>query len=217
VRLLTLSSSADHKLASAVAFALWAVAVVVIGADIVAQSDDVEDAALRPAATALTVANTTVVEADAMEVAHLDIGAAAADLDKQSNCLATAIYHEARSERYLGQVGVAEVIMNRVASRAFPDSVCGVVYQGSNRKIGCQFSFTCDGSLDRGQRGRAWRRAQKLADRVVLGMDEELTDRATHYHADYVAPRWARNLVKTAEIGRHIFYRPAVKSASIAQ
>jgi hypothetical protein len=126
---------------------------------------------------------------------------------RQHNCLAQAIYYEARGETQQGQVAVAEVIMNRVRSRAYPNSICGVVYQGSQRSIGCQFTFTCDGSLAQRPRGRAWDRAQRVASAVMLGYTRPLTNNATHYHTTAVNPVWNSGLVETTQIGVHKFYR----------
>lgn len=122
-------------------------------------------------------------------------------------CLAQAIYYEARGESRDGQVAVAEVVMNRVHSRAYPNSVCGVVYQGSHRATGCQFTFTCDGSLGQRPRGAAWERSNQIASAVLLGYTRPLTQRATHYHTMAVNPVWNSGLVETTRIGTHIFYR----------
>lgn len=122
-------------------------------------------------------------------------------------CLAEAIYYEARGESYRGQVAVAEVVMNRVRSRHYPGSVCGVVYQGSHRATGCQFTFTCDGSLNRRARGRAWERARNIAGQVLLGYTRAVTGNATHYHTTAVNPVWSATLVETSRVGEHIFYR----------
>jgi hypothetical protein len=126
---------------------------------------------------------------------------------RQHNCLSQAIYYEARGETQHGQVGVAEVIMNRVRSRAYPNSICGVVYQGSHRATGCQFTFTCDGSLSHRPRGRAWERAQRVATAVMLGYTRPVTNNATHYHTTGVNPVWNSGLVPTTQIGVHKFYR----------
>jgi len=126
---------------------------------------------------------------------------------RQMNCLAQAIYYEARGETQRGQAAVAEVIMNRVASRHYPNSICGVVYQGSHRVTGCQFTFTCDGSLRHPPRGRAWERAQRLATAVMSGYTRPVTQHATHYHTTAVNPVWSAGLVQTTSIGTHIFYR----------
>ena len=126
---------------------------------------------------------------------------------RQQNCLSQAIYYEARGETQRGQIAVAEVIMNRVRSRAYPNSICGVVYQGSHRSTGCQFTFTCDGSLDQRPRGRAWDRAQRVATAVMLGYARPMTQGATHYHTTRVNPVWNSGLVETTQIGVHVFYR----------
>jgi hypothetical protein len=126
---------------------------------------------------------------------------------RELRCMAQAIYYEARSESYRGQVAVGEVVMNRVRSRHYPDSICSVVYQGSHRATGCQFTFTCDGSLNRRARGRAWERAQNIAAQVMLGYTRAVTGRATHYHTTAVDPVWNSLLVKTMQVGEHIFYR----------
>jgi spore germination cell wall hydrolase CwlJ-like protein len=126
---------------------------------------------------------------------------------RQQACLSQAIYYEARGETQQGQTAVAEVILNRVRSRAYPNSICGVVYQGSHRSTGCQFTFTCDGSLNRRARGRAWDRSQRIATAVMLGYSRPMTQNATHYHTTAVNPVWSSGLVETTQIGVHKFYR----------
>lgn len=123
-------------------------------------------------------------------------------------CLALNIYHEARSESEQGQKAVAAVTLNRVASSAFPDSVCQVVRQGSHRRRGCQFSWTCDGQSDEPREPRAWERALELSRRTFDGQVEDPTGGALYYHASYVKPRWARTFKRTNRIGRHLFYKP---------
>lgn len=127
--------------------------------------------------------------------------------NNEADCLATAIYYEARSESVIGQIAVAEVIMNRVDDYRYPNSVCGVVFQGSERVTGCQFSFTCDGAMNRPPKGRHWERAQTVATHVLMDLNKPLTGTATHYHTDYVDPIWNKHLVHTKTIGTHIFYR----------
>lgn len=122
-------------------------------------------------------------------------------------CLAEAIYFEARGESVDGQVAVAEVVLNRVESRHWPNTICRVVNQGAHRRTGCQFSYTCDGKPDRVAPGAAWLQAQRLAKFMMRGGPRRLTGRATHYHADYVDPTWNRTMERTAVVGRHIFYR----------
>ncbi|HEV7694137.1 MAG TPA: cell wall hydrolase [Hyphomonadaceae bacterium] len=125
----------------------------------------------------------------------------------EMDCLAQAVYYEARSEDLKGQMAVAEVVMNRVKSPHFPKSVCEVVYQGRYRDTGCQFTFTCDGSLRNPPSGDAWERARAVALHVAMGLNTPVTNNATHYHTDYVNPYWRAGLVETATIGTHIFYR----------
>lgn len=123
------------------------------------------------------------------------------------DCLAEAVYYEARSESTSGQMAVAEVVLNRVADSRYPNTVCEVVYQGEYRTTGCQFTFTCDGSKRRVPRGRAWDRSRAVALHVSLGLARERTGNATHYHTYYVDPYWSAGLVETRTIGSHIFYR----------
>ena len=127
---------------------------------------------------------------------------------RQRRCLATAIYFEARGEPVRGQLAVAQVVMNRVRSSIYPDTVCGVVYQGQLRRTGCQFSFTCDGIADVAREKEQWLLANKLAQQVLDG-DVWLKEigHATHYHATYVKPIWRRQLDHVKRVGRHIFYR----------
>jgi len=131
---------------------------------------------------------------------------------EERNCLAEAIYYEARSESRVGRMAVADVVLNRVASPVYPDSVCEVVYQGSERRTGCQFSFTCDGSMKARRNQRQWREAELLAGAVLAGVRAPVSRNATHYHADYVSPPWAETLSPTAVIGTHKFYRFQSKS-----
>lgn len=122
-------------------------------------------------------------------------------------CLTQAIYYEAAVEPLQGRRAVAQVILNRMRHPAYPHSVCGVVYQGSERRTGCQFSFTCDGSLLRAPSPGPWRQAEEIARAALAGQVEPSVGTATHYHADYVLPKWAFQLGKISQIGRHIFYR----------
>lgn len=126
----------------------------------------------------------------------------------EMRCLAEAIYFEARSEPELGQAAVAQVVMNRVASRLYPNSICGVVYQNRHRHLACQFTFACEGRSLRIREPAPWRRAERVAQEIVSGTTFiESVGLATHYHADYVNPRWARALLRRDKIGRHIFYQ----------
>ena len=130
------------------------------------------------------------------------------------HCLATAMYFEARGEPSRGQFIVGRVILNRVASRYYPNEICDVVYQNAHMKNRCQFSFACDGQPNRVRETEAWaeikRRAQYLVEcddkcsLAAIGRSDLWT--STHYHADYVNPNWASKLQRTGQIGRHIFY-----------
>ena len=122
-------------------------------------------------------------------------------------CMTSAIYYEAAQEPTDGQRGVAQVILNRVRHPAFPNSVCGVVYEGSTRTTGCQFTFTCDGSMRFAPIPSLWNRARKVAEAALNGSVYAPVGYATHYHANYVVPYWASSLTKTAVEGAHIFYR----------
>jgi len=121
-------------------------------------------------------------------------------------CLTQAVYYEAGFEPATGRRAVAQVVLNRMRHPAFPKSVCGVVYQGSNSPV-CQFSFVCDGSLYRAPARGAWQQAQDVAREALAGYVERSVGAATHYHADYVAPRWAPMLTKITKLGALIFYR----------
>jgi len=127
---------------------------------------------------------------------------------KQQKCLAEAVYFEARSESLKGQAAVAQIVLNRVRNPAYPDTVCGVVYQNVNWYNRCQFSFACDGKKHRVSEARPWRTAQAVARAVAAGQIW-LADigSATHYHAVYVHPYWAALMDKMQKIGSHIFYR----------
>ncbi|MFC3615252.1 cell wall hydrolase [Lutimaribacter marinistellae] len=127
---------------------------------------------------------------------------------EQFRCLAEALYFEARGEPVKGQFAVAEVILNRVESSQFPNTLCGVIRQGTGRKYQCQFTYTCDGRAETISERRAYERVAKVARMVIDGATQNaLTDGATHYHTTHVNPRWAKVFAETARIGRHIFYR----------
>ncbi|MGZ8347599.1 MAG: cell wall hydrolase [Allosphingosinicella sp.] len=131
----------------------------------------------------------------------------AADRQRSLECLTAAIYYEAATEPLDGQRGVAQVVLNRVRHPAYPSTVCGVVFEGALRSTGCQFSFTCDGSLRRAPMDSLWQRARGVAEAALDGHVYAPVGWATHYHANYVVPYWASSLVKSANIGAHIFYR----------
>ena len=133
--------------------------------------------------------------------------AAVQDAARSLECLTAAIYYEAASESDDGQRAVAQVVLNRVRHPTFPHTVCGVVYEGHERRTGCQFSFTCDGSLARVPVPRLWAHAQAIAQQALNGHVYAPVGWATHYHTYQVAPYWATSLVKLAQVGAHIFYR----------
>lgn len=123
-------------------------------------------------------------------------------------CLSEALYFEARGESVEGQFAVAEVILNRVDSARFPNSVCGVINQGTGRKYQCQFTYTCDGHAEVVNEPRAYDQVQKVAATMLNGAERSLTGGATYYHTRAVNPRWARQFNRTAAIGVHLFYKP---------
>jgi spore germination cell wall hydrolase CwlJ-like protein len=129
------------------------------------------------------------------------------DFTRSLDCMTAAVYYEAASESDDGQRAVAQVVLNRVRHPAFPHTVCGVVFQGYERSTGCQFSFSCDGALKRQVSEKAWSRARLVAARALSGSVFAPVGWATHYHTDWVVPYWSNTLVKTVQIGAHIFYR----------
>ncbi|SMF69809.1 cell wall hydrolase [Allosphingosinicella indica] len=129
------------------------------------------------------------------------------DRTRALDCLTSAIYYEAATEPTDGQRAVAQVVLNRVRHPAFPKTVCGVVYQGAERSTGCQFTFTCDGSLRRLPMASYWDRARKVAAAALAGEVYAPVGYSTHYHTNWVVPYWSSSLVKLANVGTHIFYR----------
>lgn len=128
-------------------------------------------------------------------------------------CLSEALYFEARGESVKGQFAVAEVILNRVDSPLFPDTVCKVVNQGTGRKFACQFTYTCDGYPEVIREHRAYRQVGKVARLMLDGGARPLTSGATYYHAASVHPKWARVFDRTVRIGYHLFYRREARVA----
>ncbi len=121
-------------------------------------------------------------------------------------CMTAAIYYEAAREPDQGQQAVARVVLNRLADDAYPKSVCGVIFQGSTRHTGCQFTFTCDGSLRIAPDPALWARALTVAAMALASPTMLPGLAATNYHADYVLPLWAATMHRELQIGRHIFY-----------
>jgi spore germination cell wall hydrolase CwlJ-like protein len=126
----------------------------------------------------------------------------------EHRCLSEALYYEARGEGRMGERAVAEVVFHRMKAGHYGHSICAVVYEGSSRP-GCQFSFTCNGDLNRPREEAAWKGSEQLAAQILTGEAplRNATGGATNYHAVSVSPYWAPTLVKTAQIGNHIFYR----------
>lgn len=133
--------------------------------------------------------------------------ASAIDRARALQCLASAVYYEAASESTDGQRAVAQVVLNRVRHPAFPDTICGVVFQGSARASGCQFSFACDGAMMRPPQPAAWDKAERIAATALGGYVFAPVGLATHYHSYRVTPAWNRQLVMTDAIGTHLFHR----------
>jgi len=129
-------------------------------------------------------------------------------------CLSEALYFEARGESVRGMFAVGEVIMNRVDSDNYPDTLCNVINQGTGRKYACQFTYTCDGKPETIGEPRSWDRVGKVARILIDGAPRVLTGGATHYHTKAVNPSWAQRYPRTAEIGFHYFYRQPVRTAS---
>lgn len=134
--------------------------------------------------------------------------------DDQWQCLAEALYFEARGESVRGLFAVGEVILNRVDNAAYPGSLCGVINQGTGRKYACQFSYTCDGKSKAVNERAAWERVGKVARLLLDGTPRDLTAGATHFHTNAVSPSWSRRFTRTASIGAHLFYREPVRTAS---
>ena len=128
------------------------------------------------------------------------------DSARQLDCLTQAVYFEARGEAPRGQAAVAQVVMNRVSSPAFPKTVCGVVFQGAATH-GCQFSFACDGSMRHGREAGAWDRARRIAERTFSGVVAADIGAATHFHTTGVRPSWGPQMLRVTQVGLHIFYR----------
>ncbi|HEX6860531.1 MAG TPA: cell wall hydrolase [Caulobacteraceae bacterium] len=151
--------------------------------------------ALKPSMGVATPARPFVLKANAEDSAQA------------LKCLTQAVYYEAANEPLKGQQAVAQTVLNRLRHPGYPKSVCGVVFEGAMRTAGCQFSFTCDGSLRRAPAPGPWARAQAVAKAALGGYVAREVGTATHYHADYVSPYWAPTLLKIRRIGAHIFYR----------
>ena len=134
-------------------------------------------------------------------------GVTALDRERAHYCLTAAIYYEAASETDDGMRGVAQTVINRVRHPSFPNTVCGVVFQGSQRAGVCQFTFSCDGAMARAPERRNWLRASRIASAALGGYVFPKVGLATHYHTQAIWPRWGKSLVMTNIVGAHIFHR----------
>ncbi len=140
-----------------------------------------------------------------------------ADPREEIACLALNIYFEARGEPDQGKFAVGHVVLNRVASGRFPDTICGVVQQGGEvRRYRCQFSWWCDGRSDKPRNQRDWELSNEVALNVYWGLTVDPTEGALWYHADYVSPAWRNDFEAGPKIGRHLFYRAADRGARVA-
>jgi hypothetical protein len=134
----------------------------------------------------------------------------------EQRCLAEAMYYEARGEGLDGEKAIAEVVFHRMHASGFPHSICGVVYQRAAAGHGCQFSFTCNGEMDEPKTMGAWQRAKRLAGRILTGLVQlsDVTEDAIAFHAVAVQPGWGDRLIRTIQIGNHVFYRAATRTRS---
>lgn len=136
------------------------------------------------------------------------------DASRDLDCLTQAAYYEARGEGRDGMRAVTQVVLNRVRHPAFPRSVCSVVFQGAGRRTGCQFSFTCDGSMRGRVNQAAWNRAREVASSALSGAVYSNVGNATHFHTTGVSPSWRHSLVRVSQVGSHLFYRFGGRSGS---
>ncbi|TGX54733.1 cell wall hydrolase [Sphingomonas gei] len=154
----------------------------------------------------LPVPENAVIDSSIQPAAPFRLAGTAVDHVRALQCLTQAIYYEAASEPDDGQRAVAQVVLNRVRHPAFPATVCGVVFQGSEKR-GCQFSFACDGAMARIPSRSAWARAERVAGAALAGSVFAPVGMATHYHTYAVTPSWNRGLVMTGMFGAHLFHR----------
>jgi spore germination cell wall hydrolase CwlJ-like protein len=128
-------------------------------------------------------------------------------MSRELKCLSEALYFEARGEQIEGQIAVADVIINRKKSSQFPNTICGVISEGSHKRNACQFSYNCDGKLELIYDKKTYRRIVKLSSMILKGSFSDVTKGATFFHASEVSPNWSKKFKKTRKIGRHIFYK----------
>jgi len=130
-----------------------------------------------------------------------------ADRARAVSCLAMAVYYEAANQGPDGEAAVAQVVLNRLRNPLFPKTICGVVFQGSERPTGCQFTFTCDGSLARLPSPAGWKEATEIAEQALNGHVQKDVGEATHYHTIWVVPYWQTSVQKVVQLGAHVFFR----------
>ena len=196
------------------------VAIPAIGSQASSQRDQVQwtqaaadfrasDSSTIAAAQVLSPRLQDVSDIETLSPIRADHRRWAQSLASEQKCLAEAVYYEARSESRSGQLAVADVVKNRVKSKHYPDTICGVVYEGAERSFACQFSFACDGSMEIAPKDPAWQRSLDIAQLSLTGFVPDLTKNSTHYHTVEVEPNWAETLEFKATIGFHKFYRPS--------
>jgi spore germination cell wall hydrolase CwlJ-like protein len=156
----------------------------------------------------------TPVAANAIAAKPSPVEVAMVKISAEKRCLAEALYYEARGEGIAGEEAVAEVIFHRMHMRNYPPSVCGVVYQGAQDGVACQFSFVCNGDMTRPKSPVEWQQANLLAEKILSGYMQlvDATGGATSYHTIFVAPDWSSSLEKTVQIGNHVFFRPLART-----
>ena len=170
-------------------------------------TDAVNEQNLRDSSSMLTAEQAILSQPKVAPARPFQFTGSAVDRARAAECLAAAAWYEAGDDR-IGQSAVIQTVVNRVNHAAFPNSFCGTVFEGSHLATGCQFTFTCDGSLKKRSPSQAARqRALALSIKALSGTVDPSIGNATHYHADYVSPWWSPKLEKVASIGNHIFYR----------
>ena len=196
-----------HVLSIALFFALVSVPSLAMAQE--SYSDGPMDAAMASAQIGATMGQPAAATAFAPVAAPLFGGRGMGLIDhgRALDCMTLAIAYEAGNQQIAGQQAVGQVILNRLHAQRFPKSVCGVVFDGSERRTGCQFTFTCDGSIMQPLTSATMLTARSVAQSVLSGQAPDRVGGATHYHADYVLPYWAGTGVRVAKIGAHIFYR----------
>jgi spore germination cell wall hydrolase CwlJ-like protein len=188
--------------------AVWAGALALAAGTAAAAASDTPDLVppwADPAIQQAARAAATTLPTDA--AAPFILPSAGRARDRAVACLTSAVYYEAATEPRAGQEAVAQVVLNRLKHPAYPKTVCGVVYEGATRATGCQFTFTCDGSLGRPPVERYWAAARDVAVAALGGHVAADVGASTHYHAVWISPYWQSSLVETRRIGHHVFYR----------